>query len=44
MTVRGTIDLLIATRCIADGHALLFGDRDFGPFVDWLGLRDEMAV
>lgn len=41
-TPRSTIDTLIATRCIADGHALLFSDRDFEPFVEWLGLRDGM--
>lgn len=39
LTVRKTIDCLIATRCIADGHALLFSDRDFIPFVDHLGLE-----
>lgn len=43
ITVRGTIDCLIATRCIVDGHALLFADRDFAPFVTHLGLRDAMA-
>jgi predicted nucleic acid-binding protein len=37
-TVRKTIDCLIATRCIEDGHTLLFSDRDFQPFVDHLGL------
>jgi len=42
VTVRKTIDTLIATRCILDGHALLFSDRDFQPFVEWLGLRDGM--
>lgn len=39
----GTVDALIATRCIMDGHALLFSDRDFDPFVQWLGLRDAVA-
>ena len=38
VTVRETIDTLIATRCIADGHALLYSDRDFDPFVQHLGL------
>jgi len=37
-TPRKTIDTLIATRCIEDGHALLFSDRDFAPFVERLGL------
>ena len=38
VTVGKTIDTLIATRCIADGHALLYSDRDFDPFVQHLGL------
>ena len=38
ITVRKTIDTLIATRCIADGIPLLFSDRDFDPFVRHLGL------
>ena len=43
ITVRKTIDTLLATRCIVDGHALLFSDRDFEPFVAHLGLRSAMA-
>lgn len=38
VTVRKTIDTLIATRCVEDGIPLLFSDRDFQPFVDHLGL------
>lgn len=38
VTVRKTIDTLIATRCIRDGHALLYSDKDFQPFVQHLGL------
>jgi predicted nucleic acid-binding protein len=38
VTVRKTIDCLIATRCIIDGYALLYSDRDFDPFVQHLGL------
>ena len=38
VTVRKTIDTLIATRCMEDGISLLFSDRDFQPFVDHLGL------
>ncbi|WP_299822069.1 PIN domain nuclease [uncultured Jannaschia sp.] len=38
ITVRKTIDTLIATRCIRDAIPLLFTDRDFQPFVDHLGL------
>jgi predicted nucleic acid-binding protein len=39
VTVRGTIDTLIATFCIAGGHELLHCDRDFDPFERHLGLR-----
>ena len=38
VTVRKTIDTLIATRCIEDGLPLLYSDRDFDPFVEHLGL------
>lgn len=38
VTVRKTIDTLIATRCILDGLPLLYSDRDFDPFVAHLGL------
>jgi hypothetical protein len=38
-TVRKTIDCLIATFCIENGHALLHRDRDFGAFERHLGLR-----
>lgn len=39
VTVRKTIDTVIATRCIEGGHALLYSDRDFDPFVAHLGLQ-----
>jgi predicted nucleic acid-binding protein len=38
ITVRKTIDVIIATFCIEENHALLFSDRDFIPFVQHLGL------
>ena len=38
-TVRKTIDCLIATFCLEEGHALLHRDRDFDPFEEYLGLR-----
>jgi predicted nucleic acid-binding protein len=38
ITVRKTIDTLIATRCILDSIPLLYSDRDFDPFVEHLGL------
>jgi hypothetical protein len=39
VTVRKTIDALIATRCIESGHVLLHSERDFDPFARYLGLR-----
>lgn len=39
VTVRTTIDCLIATFCIESGFALLHNDRDFDPFERYLGLR-----
>jgi predicted nucleic acid-binding protein len=39
ITVRKTIDTVIATRCIESGYALLHNDKDFDPFVKHLGLR-----
>ena len=38
-TVRKTIDSLIATFCLLEGHALLHNDRDYDPFEDVLGLN-----
>jgi predicted nucleic acid-binding protein len=43
ITVRKTIDTLIATHCIRHGVALLYSDRDFDPFVEHLGLKSAMA-
>jgi predicted nucleic acid-binding protein len=37
-TVRKTVDCLIATFCITEGHSLLHRDRDFDPFERFLGL------
>ena len=42
VTVRKTIDTVIATHCIEHGVALLYSDRDFDPFVEHLGLRSGM--
>jgi predicted nucleic acid-binding protein len=39
VTIRKTIDTVIATRCIEDGYDLLHNDRDFEPFAKHLGLR-----
>jgi predicted nucleic acid-binding protein len=38
-TVRKTIDCLIATFCVMNGHALLHRDRDFDSFEQILGLN-----
>lgn len=39
ITVRKTIDSVIAARCIESEYDLLYSDRDFDPFVKYLGLR-----
>lgn len=39
ITIRKTIDTLIATRCIEDELTLLHADRDFLPFSQHLGLK-----
>ena len=38
LTVRGTVDLIIATRCLADGLQLLHCDHDFDALEEHLGL------
>jgi predicted nucleic acid-binding protein len=42
VTVRKTVDTIIATHCILRGHSLLYSDRDFDPFVKHLGLQSAM--
>ena len=39
VTVRSTIDCLIATFCIQEGHQLLHRDRDFDSFEEHFGLK-----
>ena len=39
VTIRKTIDTIIATRCIESGYELLHSDRDFDPFATYLGLN-----
>jgi predicted nucleic acid-binding protein len=39
VTVRGTIDVIIATRCLVNGLSLLHSDRDFEGFEAHLGLQ-----
>ncbi len=38
ITIRKTNDVIIATFCIENNLPLLFSDRDFKPFVEYLGL------
>lgn len=42
VTIRKTIDTLIATKCIESNISLLFSDRDFEPFVKHMGLRSAL--
>jgi predicted nucleic acid-binding protein len=39
ITARKTVDVIIATFCIRNGHVLLHADRDFEPMAQHLGLR-----
>jgi hypothetical protein len=39
ITIRKTIDCVIATFCIEEGHQLLHRDSDFDQFEQHLGLR-----
>ncbi len=39
ITVRKTINSVIATHCIEHDYKLLHNDRDFDPFLKHLGLR-----
>lgn len=38
VTIRKTIDCIIATFCIKEGIPLIHSDKDFDPFVEHLGL------
>ena len=42
ITVRKTIDTIIATYCISRGLPLLFTDRDFEPFVKYANLEPAL--
>lgn len=44
ITIRKTIDTLIATRCIIDRIPLLYSDRDFDPFVAHCGLTPLLGL
>lgn len=39
VTVRGTGDVVLATRCIVSSHRLLHSDRDFDAFERHFGLK-----
>ncbi len=39
ISIRKTIDTIIATRCIESGYVLLHSDRDFDAFATHLGLQ-----
>jgi predicted nucleic acid-binding protein len=44
VSVRKTIDTIIATCCVEKGYALLHRDRDFDAFEKHLGLRVARAA
>lgn len=43
ITVRKTIDVLIATFCIENGFELIHHDHDFDPMEKMLGLKVKRA-
>ncbi len=42
ITIRKTIDCLIATYCIENKLALLYSDKDFEPFTTYLDLESAL--
>lgn len=42
ITVRKTNDVNIASYCIDEKRPLLYSDKDFKPFVDYLGLTSAL--
>ena len=40
ITIRKTVDVIIASFCIQQKIPLLFSDKDFKPFVKYLGLTE----
>ena len=44
ITIRKTIDCLIATYCIETKTPLLFSDRDFDPWIENLQLKDASVL
>jgi predicted nucleic acid-binding protein len=39
ITIRSSVDLIVASFCLAHGHILLHSDRDFDAFERHLGLK-----
>jgi len=39
VTIRKSNDVVIASWCLSQACGLLYTDRNFDPFVEWLGLR-----
>ncbi len=44
VTVRKTIDIIIATFCIMEGLTLLHDDRDFDPMVSYFSLKTSIPL
>jgi len=44
VTVRKTVDVVIASFCVDEGIPLLFSDRDFLPMVKYLGLKPAVYL
>lgn len=44
VTIRKTVDIIIASFCIDEGFPLLFSDRDFLPMVKYLGLKPAIYL
>lgn len=44
ITIRKTNDVIIASYCIENKVPLLFSDKDFQPFVDYLGLLPALKT
>ena len=42
ITIRSTIDVIIAAFCIENKLPLLFSDKEFLPFVNKLGLKSAI--
>ncbi len=43
VTVRRTIDIIIGTFCLENGHDIIHNDRDFASMEEHLGLRSYQA-